>query len=117
MDPLVSPIGFDWRIATSLIPGMAAREVMVSSLATVFAVEAADDEEATLSSLEEKIKAAWQPATGFALIAWYVFAPQCMSTLATVRRETGRWKWALVMTAYMFALAWIAAFVTFRVFS
>ncbi|MCX6116686.1 MAG: ferrous iron transport protein B [Proteobacteria bacterium] len=117
LEPLVSPIGFDWRIATSLIPGLAAREVMVSSLATVFAVEASADEEAQAKSLEEKVKLAWPAATGFALIAWYVFAPQCLSTIATVKRETGRWKWALILTGYMFALAWIAAYVTFKIFS
>lgn len=117
LEPLVAPIGFDWRIATGLIPGMAAREVMVSSLATVFAIEAGDNEELQANSLREKIIAAWPPATGFALIAWYIYAPQCMSTIATVKRETGGWKWALVMTAYMFALAWLAAWVTFRWFA
>lgn len=117
LEPIVRPIGFDWRIAAGLIPGMAAREVMVSSLATVFAVETNDDEEAQMKSLEEHVRGAWAPATGFSLLAWYIFAPQCMATIATVRREAGGWKWALVMTTYMFALAWIAAFVTFRVFS
>lgn len=117
IEPVVKPIGFDWRIATGLIPGMAAREVMVSSLATVFAVEAGDNEERQAESLREKIIAAWPPATGFALIAWYIYAPQCMSTIATVRRETGGWKWALVMTSYMFALAWFAAWVTYQWFA
>jgi ferrous iron transport protein B len=86
-------------------------------LATVFAIEASDDESAQIRSLEDHVRKVWTPATGFALLAWYVFAPQCMSTIATVRRETGGWKWALVMTGYMFALAWVAAFLTFRVFS
>lgn len=117
MEPLVKPIGFDWRIATGLIPGMAAREVMVSSLATVFAVESGDNEDAQTNSLREKIMAVWPPATGFALIAWYIYAPQCMSTIATVRRETGGWKWALVMTTYMFALAWLAAWATYHWFA
>lgn len=117
LKPLVKPIGFDWRIATGLIPGMAAREVMVSALATVFAVEASDNEETQTNSLKEKIIAAWPPATGFALIAWYIYAPQCVSTIATVKRETGGWKWALVMTTYMFALAWLAAWATFHFFS
>jgi ferrous iron transport protein B len=90
---------------------------MVSSLATVFAVEQSDDEEATATSLGQKLAKVWTPATGFALIAWYIFAPQCMATIATVRRETGGWKWSLIMLAYMFSLAWIAAFVTFRIFS
>jgi ferrous iron transport protein B len=117
LEPIVAPIGFDWRIATSLIPGLAAREVMVSALATVFAVEAAGDEALEMTSLETKIRAAWAPATGFSLLAWYVFAPQCISTIATVKRETGRWKWALIMTAYMFALAWTAAFLVFKISS
>jgi ferrous iron transport protein B len=117
VEPIVRPVGFDWRIATGLVPGFAAREVMVSALATVFAVEQSDDEAQTARSLGEKLRATWAPATGFALIAWYIFAPQCMATLATVRRETGGWKWALIMMTYMFALAWIAAFVTFRIFS
>ena len=117
IEPLVAPVGFDWRIATGLVPGFAAREVMVSSLATVFAVEASDNEEAVATSLGQKLANVWSPATGFALIAWYVYAPQCMATIATVRRETGGWKWSLIMLAYMFSLAWIAAFVTFRIFS
>ncbi|MCX6123320.1 MAG: ferrous iron transporter B, partial [Proteobacteria bacterium] len=75
LEPIVAPIGFDWRIATGLIPGLAAREVMVSALATVFAIEAAEDEEAQLKSLEEQVKRVWPPATGFSLLAWYVFAP------------------------------------------
>ena len=113
--PVVAPLGFDWRIATGLIPGMAAREVMVSSLATVFAVESAGNDEAQLKSLSDHIRAAWTPATGLALIAWYIFAPQCVSTIATVRRETGGWKWALVMVSYMFTLAWLAAFTVYHV--
>ena len=117
IEPIVKPVGFDWRIATGLVPGFAAREVMVSSLATVFAVERSDDEEKTANSLSKQLVETWKPATGFALIAWYVFAPQCMATLATVRRETGGWKWAAIMLGYMFALAWMAAFVTFRIFS
>jgi ferrous iron transport protein B len=117
LEPVVRPIGFDWRIATGLVPGFAAREVMVSALATVFAVEQSDDEEQTAKTLGEKLTAVWTPATGFALIAWYIFAPQCMATIATVRRETGGWKWSLIMMGYMFALAWLAAFITFKVFS
>lgn len=117
LEPLVTPVGFDWRIATGLVPGFAAREVMVSSLATVFAVEQSGDEDQTANSLASKLQTAWQPATGFALLAWYIFAPQCLATIATVRRETGGWKWALLMLTYMFSLAWIAAFVTFHFFS
>jgi ferrous iron transport protein B len=117
LEPLVRPVGFDWRIATGLVPGFAAREVMVSSLATVFAVEQSGDDDQTTKSLSGKLQTTWAPASGFSLLAWYVFAPQCLATIATVRRETGGWKWALVMLVYMFTLAWIAAFVTFRIFS
>ncbi|MEI6833835.1 MAG: ferrous iron transporter B [bacterium] len=117
LEPLVRPIGFDWRIATGLVPGLAAREVMVSSLATVFAVEMTDDESGSEKSLKDKLRQTWPPATAFALIAWYIFAPQCISTLAAVRRETGGWRWPLILLGYTLSLAWIAAFVTFRLFS
>jgi ferrous iron transport protein B len=117
IEPAVRPVGFDWRIATGLVPGFAAREVMVSALATVFAVEQSDDEDKTAESLSQMLAKTWTPAVGFSLIAWYIFAPQCMATIATVKRETGGWKWALVMLVYMFGLAYAAAFVTFRVFS
>ena len=117
IEPLVRPIGFDWRIATGLVPGLAAREVMVSSLATVFAVEMTDDESGSEKTLKDKLRQAWSPATAFALIAWYIFAPQCISTVAAVRRETGGWKWAFILVLYTLTLAWLAAFVTFRLFS
>ena len=117
IEPLVRPIGFDWRIATGLVPGLAAREVMVSSLATVFAVEMTDDEDSSEKTLKERLRQTWSPATAFALIAWYIFAPQCISTLAAVRRETGGWRWPLLLLIYTLSLAWLAAFVTFRLFS
>jgi ferrous iron transport protein B len=116
LEPLVKPIGFDWRIATGLIPGFAAREVMVSALATVFAIEAENDD-AVQRSLGEKLRSTWPLATGLSLLAWYVFAPQCMATLATVRRETGGWKWAGVMLVYMLALAYGAAWLTYKIFA
>jgi ferrous iron transport protein B len=117
IEPLVRPLGFDWRIATALVPGLAAREVMVSSLATVFAVETTNDESETEKSLQEKLHQAWPPATAFALIAWYIFAPQCIATIAAIRRETGGWKWAAILISYTLTLAWLAAFFTFRLFS
>lgn len=117
LEPLVAPLGFDWRIATSLVPGLAAREVMVSSLATVFAVEMSDSETATTKTLQDKLRETWPPATAYALIAWYVFAPQCIATIATARRETASWRWPLILIAYTLSLAWLAAFVTFRLFS
>lgn len=117
LEPLVAPLGFDWRIATSLVPGLAAREVMVSSLATVFAVEMSDAEAANTKTLQDKLRETWPPATAYALIAWYVFAPQCIATIATARRETASWRWPLLLIAYTLSLAWLAAFVTFRLFS
>jgi len=112
IEPLVRPIGFDWRISTGLIPGFAAREVMVGALGTVFAVE--DAEESGASLLQGQIKAAWGLPTGLSLLAWYVFAPQCLATFAVARRETNSRKWTLVMFTYMLVLAYLAAFATYR---
>jgi ferrous iron transport protein B len=117
IEPLVAPIGFDWRIATGLVPGFAAREVMVSALGTVFAVENADDEGAGTLSLQQHLTATWSLGTGLALLAWYVFAPQCLATIAVVRRETNSWLWAGVLFGYMLFLAYIAAFVVHSIFS
>jgi ferrous iron transport protein B len=106
------PIGFNWQISIALVPGMAAREVAVSSLGTVYALAATGDD--TAQALLPLIAHSWSVATALSLLAWYVFAPQCLSTLATVKRETGGWRWPLVMTVYLFALAYAASFVTFR---
>jgi ferrous iron transport protein B len=110
---IFGPIGFNWQISIALVPGMAAREVAVSALGTVYAVGATGDDAAVL--LTPLIAETWSLATAFALLAWFVFAPQCLATLAVVRRETGGWKWALVMAGYLFGLAYLAAFMTFRV--
>ena len=85
---LFEPIGFNWQISVALVPGLAAREVLVSSLGTVYAL-GGDDVAATLGPV---IAQGWPPATAYALLAWFVFAPQCLSTLAAVRRETGGWR-------------------------
>jgi ferrous iron transport protein B len=113
LEPLFAPIGFNWQISIALVPGMAAREVAVGALGTVYALSAAGDSVA--SSLAPVIADSWSLATAFSLLAWYVFAPQCISTLAVVRRETNSWRYPLLMTVYMFALAYLAAFVTYRV--
>jgi ferrous iron transport protein B len=105
------PIGFNWQISIALVPGMAAREVVVSSLGTVYAL-GGDDVAASLSPL---IAQGWSLATAYALLAWFVFAPQCLSTLAAARRETGGWRVPALMAGYLFALAYAAAFVTYRV--
>jgi ferrous iron transport protein B len=114
MQVLFAPLGFDWRISIALIPTMAAREVMVSSLATVYAVAAASDE-ATGELLRGLIARDWSVATGLSLLVWFIYAPQCISTLATIRRETHSWKQTAFATGYLFALAWLAAFATYRI--
>ncbi|MFC4256643.1 ferrous iron transporter B [Altererythrobacter xixiisoli] len=109
---VVEPIGFNREIALALIPAMAAREVAVSSLATTYAVDA-EDEDAAAEGLIPKLQAGWSLPTALAFLAWFVFAPQCLSTIAVARRETNGWKWPLIMTGYLFALAYIAAGVTY----
>ena len=111
IEPVLCPVGFNWRIDIALIPGMAAREVAVAALGTVYAIEGADDNRDALGST---LVAHWSFATALALLAWYVFAPQCASTLAVVRRETASWKWTAFLFGYMLALAYVAAFVTYQ---
>ena len=106
------PIGFNWQIAIALVPGLAAREVAVGALGTVYALSSSNDTvAATLSPI---IAAGWPLPTALALLAWYVFAPQCVATLAAVRRETGGWKVPVGMAAYLFALAYVAAGLTYH---
>jgi ferrous iron transport protein B len=105
---VVEPIGFNRDIALSLIPTMAAREVAVSSLATTYAV-GATDEDARAEGLAEQLKHHWSLATALAFLAWFVFAPQCMSTIAVTRRETNGWKWPAFMLGYLFTLAYVFA--------
>jgi ferrous iron transport protein B len=108
-----APIGFNWQISIALVPGMAAREVAVSALGTVYALSATGSD--TAQALAPLIASGWSLATALSLLAWYVFAPQCLSTLAAVKRETGGWTMPLLMTAYLFALAYGFAFLTYRV--
>lgn len=109
LELLFAPIGFTWEICIALVPGMAAREVAVSSLATVYAL--AEDE----GALEAVVAMRWSLATAFSLLAWYVFAPMCLSTLATVRRETNSWRQVAIMAGYLFGLAYLASFLTYRI--
>ena len=113
MEPLFAPIGFTWEICIALIPGLAAREVAVAALATVYAVSA-DSDEAAAGLLGPMIAADWSLATALSLLVWYVFAPQCLSTIAVIKRETNSWKQALLAAGYLFALAYAASFVTFQ---
>lgn len=122
IEPVIAPLGFDWKIGIALITSFAAREVFVGTMATLYSV--GDDEEGSLL-LKEKMKAAVRPdgspvfnlASGLSLMIFYVFAMQCMSTLAVVRRETKSWKWPLVQLLYMTGLAYIMSWFVFRLFS
>jgi ferrous iron transport protein B len=110
---LVKPIGFNSDISLALLPTMAAREVAVSAIATVYAIDAGDDEAAMDKQLSQRLQGRWSLATALAFLAWFVFAPQCISTIAVTRRETNGWKWTGFMIGYLFALAYIAAGVTY----
>jgi ferrous iron transport protein B len=113
LQKLFAPIGFNWQISIALVPGLAAREVAVGALGTVYAMSASGDD--LSAQLEPVIASGWSLATACSLLAWYVFAPQCLSTLAVVKRETNSWKYPLIMAGYLFALAYLAAFITYRV--
>ncbi len=107
-----APIGFNWQISIALVPGLAAREVAVGALGTVYSMSAAGGEVA--DALAPVIAKGWSLATAYSLLAWYVFAPQCISTLAVVKRETNSWRYPVLMAAYLFVLAYVAAFATYR---
>jgi ferrous iron transport protein B len=112
LEPVLAPIGFNWQINVALIPGMAAREVAVAALGTVYAIEGGKENAAQIG---QALAQHWSLATALSVLAWYIFAPQCASTLAVIKRETGSWKWMAVTFAYMLALAYIAAFATYHV--
>ena len=112
---IFEPIGFNWQISLALVPGLAAREVVISALGTVYALSASGTDAA--QALSPIIAQTWSLPTALSLLAWFVFAPQCMATLAAARRETGSLRWPLVMAAYLFGLAYLASFITFRVSS
>jgi ferrous iron transport protein B len=112
IEPLLRPVGFDWKISVALIPGFAARETMISALGTVYAVEGREDQVA--EALGQKIAKDWSMATALSLLVWYILACQCLSTLAVTRRETNSWKWPAFMFVYMTALAYLASFVTYH---
>ncbi|MEZ5820483.1 MAG: ferrous iron transport protein B [Xanthobacteraceae bacterium] len=110
--PLLAPLGFNWQIAVALIPGMAAREVAVAALGTVYAIEGGKEAAAQIG---EMLATKWSLATALSFLVWYIFAPQCASTLAVIRRETGSWKWMAVTFFYMLTLAYLASFVTYQI--
>ena len=111
IEVVVAPIGFNRDISLALLPAMAAREVAVAAIGTVYALDAEDEE--GLQTLEERLAGRWSLATALAFLAWFVFAPQCISTIAVTRRETNGWKWPLFMTGYLFAIAYAAAGITY----
>ncbi|UMR31463.1 ferrous iron transporter B [Massilia sp. MB5] len=113
LEYIFAPIGFNWQICIALVPGMAAREVAVGALGTVYALSQTGDELA--ATLVPVIGGSWPLATALSLMAWYIFAPQCLSTLSVVKRETNSWRYPLLMAGYMFALAYGASFLTFRI--
>jgi ferrous iron transport protein B len=110
---LFAPIGFNWQIVIALIPGLAAREVAVSALGTVYAISATSDDAA--AQLLPIISSQWSLATGLSLLAWYIFAPQCLATLATMHRETNSWGVVATAVVYLFGLAYIASFFTYHI--
>ncbi|CAN7401609.1 ferrous iron transporter B [Phenylobacterium sp. LjRoot225] len=112
LQPLLAPIGFNWQMTVALIPGFAAREVAVAALGTVYAIGNADDAPGTLATM---LSHHWSIATGLSFLAWYVFAPQCASTLGVVKRETNSWRWPIIMLVYMTALAYVASLIVYRV--
>ncbi len=110
---IFGPIGFNWQISIALVPGLAAREVAVGALGTVYALSATGNN--LSEALTPLIAQSWGLPTALSLLAWYVFAPQCVSTIATVRRETNSWKYPMIMTGYLFALAYLGSFITYRI--
>ncbi|MBU6153177.1 MAG: ferrous iron transporter B, partial [Bdellovibrionales bacterium] len=115
IEPVLRPIGFDWRISMALIPTFAAREVMVGTLSTVYSIQ----EGAAVSDVEKLsliLKNEWSLATGMSLLVWFIFAPMCVSTLATARRELKSTPYMILMVLYLFALAYMGAFIAYRTF-
>lgn len=112
LEPLLAPLGFNWQIAVALIPGMAAREVAVAALGTVYAIEGGKE---AADQIGQVLASKWSLATALSLLAWFVFAPQCASTLAVIRRETGSATWMVVTFLYMFALAYVASLLTYNI--
>lgn len=112
VEPLLAPVGFNWQISVALVPGMAAREVAVAALGTVYAIQDGKD---AAEQIGHVLASQWSLATALALLVWYIFAPQCASTLAVIRRETGSWRWMAITFGYMLALTYIASLIVYQV--
>jgi ferrous iron transport protein B len=113
VEPLIKPLGFNWKIGIGLISSLAAREVIVGTLGTIYGIEGESDS----VGLQQALRHDLTPAGAVALLIFFAFAMQCMSTIAVVRRETGGWKWPAVQFAFMTALAWVGAFAAFQITS
>jgi ferrous iron transport protein B len=119
IEPVLKPLGFDWKIGIGIVTSFAAREVFVSTLSIVYNAGGGDDDTSSLAKVMQSERrpdgrAVYTPLTGITLMVFYVFAMQCVSTVAVVRRETNSWKWPIFQTVYMTSLAWILAFVTYQ---
>lgn len=120
MQPIFAPLGFNWQICIALIPAMAAREVVVAALGTVYALSVTGDDavaQGLASIISSDGRLGWSIATGLSLLVWFIYAPHCLATLATVKRETGSWKTVSFMTAYLFGLAYLMSFLTYQIAS
>ncbi len=122
MEPVIRPLGFDWKIGIALITSFAAREVFVSTIATIYSLGSADDNATIKERLKDEVNAEtggprFTPAVGFSLLVFYTFAMQCMSTLAIVKRETKGWKWPMIQLIYMTGLAYVSALIVYQVLS
>jgi ferrous iron transport protein B len=115
LEVIFAPIGFNWEISIALVPGMAAREVAISALGTVYALQGS--EEMIEAGLVSTLNGLWSLPTALSFLMWFVFAPQCLSTIAVTRRETGGWRWPMFMVVYLFGLAYVASFITYQVAS
>ena len=120
LQPIFEPLGFNWQICIALIPAMAAREVVVAALGTIYALSAVDDDamaEGLAALISGSSDLGWSLATGLAVLVWFIYAPHCLPTLATIRRETGSWKTVGIMTMYLFGLAYLMSFLTYQIAS
>jgi ferrous iron transport protein B len=122
IEPVIKPLGFDWKIGIALVTSFAAREVFVGTIATIYSIGSAEDQPTIKQRLKKEINPdtgdpRYTPAVGMSLLVFYTFAMQCMSTLAIVKRETKGWKWPLIQLAYMTGLAYLSAFIIFQTMS
>jgi ferrous iron transport protein B len=121
IEPIIKPLGFDWKIGIALITSFAAREVFVGTMATIYSIEQDDDVTSIRSRMQKEINPEtgglrYTNAVAFSLLLFYAFAMQCMSTLAIVLRETKSWKWPALQLLYMTGLAWISSFIAYTLF-